>query len=768
MPISADPRADDRRRLFSAWESSPFGTAVLNADGHIVHVNEAMRSITGYHADELARMPVSSYTHPDDEPESTLNFRRLLAAEVNSYRLETRLIRKDGDMVWVDCYVSAAQDAPGAPRTALAMVQDITSRKLAELALREQNARLSRVVETQAEIAANGLELEGVSQLIADRARELTGADGATVSILDRDKPVTRVATGATGGTAALSIPLVHGGRNVGSLAVVKEAGVTDEDRRTVELLAVILSSAVSVAAEREARREQVEALARFETIFESAPIGIGLVSLDGRLLNTNSVMRDISGRTAEELASRNVIEYTVPEDADEVARLFSAMLTGEHDSYRHEHRVHAKDGEVVWIDSATSLLRDADGKPQGAVSMAQNITQRRADDEQLRQSQKIDAIGQLTAGIAHDFNNLLLGMLGYTELAQAEVDADGHAAEYLRRIESSAQRAATLTGQLLAFGRRQTLCPQPLELNALVSETAALLRRTLGERIELVTVLDPSLHAVRADSGQMQQALLNLALNARDAMPDGGVLTIRTSNAEIRVGDLRSRELEPGKYVLLSVEDDGKGMTQEICDLIFDPFFTTKEVGQGTGLGLSSAHGIVKQSGGHIEVTSEPGRGSTFHTYLPALATDALGEDQSAPEPPPVLSQAPQGAGRRILVVEDEDVVRTLLARTLERLGYAVETAEDPSVALPTLRERGDEFALVISDMMMPHTTGAEFAREVAGWKPELPFIFMSGYTEGVVTQSGVTGSFLQKPFTSETLATAVREALERSAKPS
>jgi PAS domain S-box-containing protein len=763
VATTAHPHADDRNRLLSAWEGSPFGIAFLNADGHIVDSNEAMQSITGYDADELALMPVASYTHPDDNPESVASFGRLLAGEIDSYRLEMRLIRKDGGVMWVDSFSTARYDSPGAVRTPVSMVQDITARKLAELALRDQNARLSRVVETQAEIAAKDLDLDGVSELVARRALELTAADGAAVCILDGDELVTRAAIGSTAPAALISVPLLHRGRDVGSLSVAKDAGVNEEDCRTLELLAVLLSSAVSVAAEREARREQVEALSRFETIFERAPIGIGLVSLDGRLVNTNSVMRDISGRSAEELASRDVSEYTVPEDVDGVIERFVAMLRGEHDSYRHEHRLYSKDGEIVWVDSATALLRDADGKPQGAVSMAQNITTRRAAEEQLRQSQKIDAIGQLTAGIAHDFNNLLLGMLGYTELAQAEVDARGQAAEYLRRIESSARRAATLTGQLLAFGRRQALRPEPLELNALVSETVAMLRRVLGERIELLTVLDPSLDPVQADSGQMQQVLLNLALNARDAMPDGGALTIRTSNAEVGADDLRSLELAPGRYVVLSVEDQGCGMTHEVSERIFDPFFTTKSVGKGTGLGLSSTYGIVKQSGGHIEVVSEPGRGSTFHSYLPALpATELTEEDAVVPEPPRALSQAPQGAGRRILVVEDEEVVRTLLARTLERLGYAVETAEDPTVALPTLRERGDEFALVISDMVMPHTTGAEFAREVAEWKPELPFIFMSGYTEDVVAQSGAAGSFLQKPFTAELLATTVREVLE------
>ena len=392
MATTAHPDADDREHLLAAWEGSPFGIAFLNADGHVVDSNEAMRSITGYGADELALIPVASYTHPDDNPESVASFRRLIAGETDSYRLETRLIQKNGGAVWVDSFVTAREDGTGAPRTAFSMLQDITARKLAELALR-------RVVETQAEIVGADLELDGVSQLIAERAKELTGADGATVSILDGEELLIAASIGNTSQAARISVPLLHRGRNVGSLSVAKEGGVTDEDRWTLELLAVLLSSAVSVAAEREARREQIEALARFETIFEQAPIGIGLVSLDGRLLNTNSAMRDISGRSAEELATRNVLEYTLPEDVDEVAKLFTAMLMGKHDSYRHEHRLYAKDGEIVWVDSATALLRDADGTPQGAVSMAQNITGRHAAEEQLRQSQKIDAIGQLTGG---------------------------------------------------------------------------------------------------------------------------------------------------------------------------------------------------------------------------------------------------------------------------------------------------------------------------------------------------------------------------------
>jgi len=758
----AQSRAYDRRHLLYSWEGAPFGVSLLDAEGHILQSNEAMRSITGYDAGELARQPVSSYTHPDDVLESVSNFRRLLAGETDSYRLETRLIDKGGCTVWVDCYLTTTQETPGAPWTALGMVQDITSRKLAEVNLQREKADLSRLVETQAKIAAADLGLEGAAQLIAERAQELTGADGATVCILDGADAVTRFAAGQSDAAAEVSVPLLQGGRNVGSLGVTKRSGITDQDRRTLELLAILLSSAVSEAAERAARREQTEALARFETIFERAPIGIGLLSLSGRLRTTNSVMRDITGQSAEELASRNVSEYTVPEDVDEMVKLFTDMLEGKHDSYRHVHRLYTKVGEVVWVDVATALLRDADGKPQGAVTMAQDITQRRAAEEQLRQSQKIDAIGQLAAGIAHDFNNLLVGMLGYTQLARAKIDANEPAAEYLSQVETCAQRATTLTGQLLAFGRRQALHPRPLELNALVSETVAMLHSILGDRIELVAVLDPALGIVRADGGQMQQVLLNLALNARDAMPDGGTLTIRTTNAEVGAGGLFSRELEPGPYVVLSIEDEGSGMTPEVLDKIFDPFFTTKDVGKGTGLGLSSAHGILKQSGGHIEVASEPNLGSSFHCYLPAIpAPLAEEEGTTEPEPQRLFSDAPPGAGRRILVVEDEAVVRRLLAHTLAQLGYAVETAEDPSFALPKLRERGDEFALVISDMMMPHMTGAGLARKVAEWQPELPFVFISGYTEDMGTGES---PFLQKPFTLETLATTVREALEHS----
>jgi two-component system, cell cycle sensor histidine kinase and response regulator CckA len=754
------------KRLLYAWEGSPFGVSLLDAEGRIVESNEAMRSITGYDAADLARLPVASYAHADDAREVESSFRKLAAGEMDSFRLKARLIHKGGSTVWVDCYFTTAQETAGAPWTALGMVQDTTAHELAELTLRDQNARLSRVVETQAEIAAADLGLEGTARLIAERAQELTDAAGATVSIDDGDEPGIQVATGSSGATNQFSVQLLQGSRKVGCLGVTKRAEITDDDRRAIELLGVLLSSAASEAAESEARREQVEALARFETIFERSPIGVGILSLGGKLRTTNASMREISGRSAHELATRTVMEYTVPEDVDMVVEHFTAMLEGKFDSYRLEHRLYNSDNEIVWVDTATAILRDAEGRPTGAVSMAQNITQRRSAEEQLRHSEKIDAIGQLTAGIAHDFNNLLLGMLGYTELARAEVGADGPAAEYLDGVQSCAQRAATLTGQLLAFGRRQALQLQPIELSALVTETVAMLRTVLGERIELVTLLDPALDAVRADGSQMQQVLVNLALNARDAMPEGGTLTIRTNNANVAANGPRGGELEPGRYVVLSVEDEGCGMTPEVLDRIFDPFFTTKGVGEGTGLGLSSAHGIVKQSGGHIEVASEPGGGSTFQCYLPALPA-ALDDEATVPEPQRVLSEAPQGAGRRILVVEDEDVVRKLLARTLERLGYAVETAQDPTFALPTLRERGDEFALVISDMVMPQMTGVEFAREVAEWKPELPFVFMSGYTKDVAAQSGAVaeGTFLQKPFTSEALATTVREALERSA---
>jgi PAS domain S-box-containing protein len=303
-------------------------------------------------------------------------------------RLETRLIRKDGGMVWADCYVTLTCPIDDEPPTALAMVHDITSQKQSEALLEEQNARLSRVMETRGQIAAADFGLAEVARLVAERAKELTGSDTATVSILDEGEPPVQVVIGEAEATADLYVPLLHRGKEVGSLSLAKERGVTDEDRRILELLAILLASAVSDAAEREARRDQKEALGRFETIFEAAPIGIGLVSLDGRLQSTNSAMRDITGRSAGELARRSTVGYTVPEDIDEVVRLFTGMVEGQYDSYRHEMRLYAKNGEVVWVDAATALLRDADGKPRMAVAMAQNITKRRAAEEQSRESE--------------------------------------------------------------------------------------------------------------------------------------------------------------------------------------------------------------------------------------------------------------------------------------------------------------------------------------------------------------------------------------------
>ncbi len=374
-------RATDGDRPFSEWESLPFALVVLNADGCAAHENEAFRSLTGYDSEELAHLPVSSYTHPEDAAEAASCLRRLLRGATTSYRLETRLIRKDGGIVWTDCYVTLNRPIDDEPPTTLAVVHDITSQ-------RQSDALLSRLLEIREEIAAADLGLDEVARLVADRAQELTGSDSTTVSLLDEGEPLVHVVVGEATTTVDVRVPVLRGGKEAGSLSLAKEGGVTDNDRCIAELLAILLASAVSDAAERAARRDQREALSRFETIFENAPIGIGLVSLDGRLESTNSAMRDITGRSAEELARRSTVEYTVPEDVEEVIGLFTGMVEGQYDSYRHEMRLYADDGEVVWVDTATALLRDADGTPRGAVSMAQNITKRRAAEEQSRQSE--------------------------------------------------------------------------------------------------------------------------------------------------------------------------------------------------------------------------------------------------------------------------------------------------------------------------------------------------------------------------------------------
>jgi CheY-like chemotaxis protein len=371
-----------------------------------------------------------------------------------------------------------------------------------------------------------------------------------------------------------------------------------------------------------------------------------------------------------------------------------------------------------------------------------------------------MEAVGRLAGGIAHDFNNLLTAIMGYGELAAARLQPGDPARSELDEIARAAHRAADLTRQLLAFSRKQVLQPRVITLNEVVKDTERMLRRLIGEDVELAIRLKEPPGPVKADVGQIEQVLVNLAVNARDAMPQGGKLTIETAEVELdEAYSVFHFDVPPGRYVLLAVSDSGTGMDAQTLSHVFEPFFTTKEAGKGTGLGLSMVYGVVKQSGGHVTVYSEPGVGTSFKIYLPRVE-DAAANERAAP-----LPAAPSGGTETILVVEDEEAVRRLTCRSLEAHGYVVLAAESAPDALLLIAQHAGTIDLMVTDVVMPRMSGTALAGRAASLRPGMKVLFISGYTDDAIVQHGVIEAgtaFLQKPFTPRSLASKVREVLD------
>ncbi len=391
---------------------------------------------------------------------------------------------------------------------------------------------------------------------------------------------------------------------------------------------------------------------------------------------------------------------------------------------------------------------------------LKEGLAERKRVEEALRQAQKMEAVGRLAGGVAHDFNNLLTVILGRSQLVLDTVRSEPSIHHNVELIQSSAARAAELTQQLLAFSRRQVLAPRVLDLNAIVADMEKILRRLIGEDVDLVTVPDPTIGCVRADPGQIRQVIMNLALNARDAMPEGGKLTIETTDVEMdQTFVWRHVTVRPGRYVMLAVSDTGMGMDEDTKSRLFEPFFTTKEPGRGTGLGLSTVYGIVKQSDGHVSVYSEPGKGATFKIYLPRVE-QAVDQAESRP----ALAELPRGS-ETILLVEDEGALRELARENLQMLGYAVLPARHGKEALQLGRRHTGPIHLLVTDVVMPEMGGPELARRLMGPRSELKVLYMSGYAGEAVVRHGVLdngNAFLQKPFTVDVLARKVRELLD------
>jgi len=505
-------------------------------------------------------------------------------------------------------------------------------------------------------------------------------------------------------------------------------------------------------------RKQLAEREELFRLISENAADMIAVVDTNGQRLYNSPSYQKLLGYSQEELGKTSAFEQihiddrqTVVDAANEARRSGMGRTV--------EYRIRHKDGRWLTLESTASVVRNRDGEVEKLVIVNRDITDRKQLQEQLHRSQKLEAIGRLSGGVAHDFNNILGLIIGYSEALQEHIPPDDPYREAVDEIQNAGKRAAALTQQLLAFSRKQVLEPRNLNLNSIIQDVEKMLRRLVGENIQIELVLSPDTATIKADRSQVEQVILNLVVNARDAMPEGGKLTIETGNWTLdRSTVLVHPYVIPGPYAMLKVTDTGCGMDAELQSHIFEPFFTTKEKGKGTGLGLATAYGVIKQSGGYIWVDSEVGKGTTFRIYLPEVNPVA--------EAVPEMKAATKAAAERrtILVVEDERSLRKLTKKTLSDAGHTVFEAEDASEALEFSRKTKSAIDLLLTDIIMPGMSGKKLAEVLVTERPGIGVLYMSGYTDGeIATQGNLEQgtAILRKPFTRDELMRQVENAL-------
>ncbi|MBM4289654.1 MAG: PAS domain S-box protein, partial [Deltaproteobacteria bacterium] len=641
------------------------------------------------------------------------------------------------------------KDADGKIIGAIETAIDITPRCQAEEALRESEARLQsifRAAPVGIGMVVNRVFMEvnqGFCDLTGYGREELIGRSARL--IYPSEEEYERVGREKYAQFARSDIGEVQTRfkRRDGSIIDVL---MRSTPKDPADLSAGVVFTALDITA-----RQQAEAA--FHVLVNRAPMGIYIVQ-DGRFKMVNPGFAKITGYPEEELIGRHSLDLVAPEYREEVRRNALRMLRGEAQT-PYELPIVTKSGETRWaLEKVAATVYQG---RRAALGYCLDITDKKNLEAQFLQAQKMEAVGRLAGGVAHDFNNMLSVILGYCDIMQMELHQDDPLSRYLAEIKQGAQRAATLTQQLLAFSRKQIIQPEVLDLNTKIAGLEKMLQRLIGEDIDLAVVLDPSLDAVKADPGQIDQIIMNLAVNARDAMPQGGRLTLETANVYLDEPYLRTHAyVIPGPYVMLAVSDNGQGMDAATRARIFEPFFTTKEDGRGTGLGLATVYGIVKQNNGYIHFYSEIGQGSTFKIYLPSTREEV---PASRPEIPGVEGKY---GSETILVVEDEDLVRNYICRSLKLYGYKVLEAQNGGEALLHCECYTAPIHLLLTDVVMPRMSGRELVERLKPLRPDLRVLYMSGYTANAVVHHGVveaTVAFIQKPFPVNKLVEKIRQ---------
>jgi PAS domain S-box-containing protein len=750
----------------SIFENAVEGIFQTTLDGRFLKVNPAMARILGYESADEVVETITDVTHQIYvNPEARIEAARLEEQRGILEGFEFEAYRKDGERIWLSLNRRVIRDENGIEICREGSVEDITKRKHVAEALRESEARKRAILESALDCIVTmdhaGMVVDwnpAAERTFGFMRAEAIGKEMADLIIPPRFREQHRHGLAhyhATGQGPVLGNRLELSAITADGSEFPIELAIT---RIESEGLPMFTGYIRDITERKRAEADLRESEERYRDLVENAHDIIYSHDLEGNYTSINRAGERITGYTHEESLALNLAATVAPEDLPKAREMLRRKIAGEKVT-AYEMEIIAKDGHRVAVEANTKLVYQ-DGLPVGVQGIARDVTERKQLEEQLRQSQKMEAIGQLAGGVAHDFNNLLTAINGYSSLALQRLE-DGHPIKsYLEEVKKAGDRAANLTRQLLAFGRKQILQPVAINLNGVVSDMNKMLRRLIGEDIVLTAKLDSDVGKVMADPGQVEQVLVNLIVNARDAMPRGGNLTIETENVELdeEYGS-KHVNVAPGKYVLLAVSDTGEGMTEEVRRRIFEPFFTTKEKGKGTGLGLSTVYGIVNQSGGNIWVYSERGQGTTFKVYLPRFESKGTYPKESAAE------IAPLGGSETILLVEDEEVVRGLARRILEQAGYSVVEASKAAEALSFCEEHATDVDLLLTDVVMPEMSGKELADRLKSQSPDLKMLFMSGYTDESIVHHGVLDSsveFIQKPFTPASLIRKVRDVLD------
>ncbi len=772
-------------------------------DWSISFIGAEVEQVTGYMAEEFISGAIrwKEVIHPSDLDYVKRNFRDAAQEKKEVLRTEYRILHKDGSIRWLADKRQLTYDAEGIFIQVDGLFLDVTEQKQAEEQILWNNytqkvltsilqvsieqislaEKMERVLDFIFEVPWIKAESKGCIFLVEDNQEKLVmvAQRGLSPELLSKCGKVafgkchcgkaasTRkmISTGGghedqefqrdnAGNHGHYCVPILSNDKIVGVLNLCVHAGHESNERETGFIMNVCNTLTGMIERDRTEK-----GLKRLATAVEQAEEIIMITDLNGGIQYVNPSFERITGyRCAEAIGKNPRILKSGKQDEDFYKGLWSALLRAEVWTGKLTNR--CKDGTLYEQETVISPVRNASGKVVNYVGVLRDNTRERQLEEQLRQSQKMEAIGTLAGGVAHDFNNLLTVIEGYSDLLLSRLGEGNPLAAEVREIRKASDRASSLTKQMLAFSRMQMFQPKVLDLNDLVANIKKMLTRLIGENIELVTFPGENLGRVKADSGQIEQVLLNLVINARDAMPDGGRITIETSNVDLDKSFASEQvTFRPGPHVMLTVADTGTGMDKKTMSRIFEPFFTTKEIGKGTGLGLATVYGIVKQSNGYIWPYSEPGHGTIFKIYLSRV--DEQPEEEA---PPPQLPSQISGS-ETVLVVEDTELVRNLVREVLVNYSYTVLEASDGNEALALCERHKEPIHLLVTDMMMPKMSGADLAQAVSSTRPGIKVLYMSGYSEyGSAENSGLpSGSFfIQKPFSVAGLARKVREVLD------